>query len=176
MYNSSPVLSMLVFPYPLHFLAAPASELSTGRQWADQRALSLGPASVCVGTEAARSSHTGKRAARQCPHRRVCNHPDVWSHWRFGPNVDPTYSTTFGSARSIIYKSCVCFSLRAIILCEDAEDVKPVSGVSGPKSSKWCCNKFWEDRAGSASNWGRWVIEWLSLKEQNDFTFVLPSE
>lgn len=48
---------------------APASELSAGRQRADQRALSLGPASVCIGVETARSSHARQRAARQCPNR-----------------------------------------------------------------------------------------------------------
>ena len=65
-------------------LAAPASELSSGWQWTDQRALPVGPASVCLGAEAAGSSNTRQRAARERPHRWVRNHPDVWSYWRFG--------------------------------------------------------------------------------------------
>ena len=40
------------------------------------------------------------------------------------------------------YDSCTsCFRhLRAIILCADTEDVESVPGVSGPKSSEWCCD------------------------------------
>lgn len=82
MWNSFPFI--LVFLYPVCCPAAPASELSAGRQWADQRALPLGPASICVSAETARSSHARQWAAWQRPHRWVCYHPDVWSHWRFG--------------------------------------------------------------------------------------------
>lgn len=34
------------------------------------------------------------------------------------------------------------FLLRAIVLCANTEDVKPVSGISGPKGPKWCCHQF----------------------------------
>lgn len=65
-------------------LAAPSLKFSTGWQWANQRALSLGPASICIGAEIAGSIETRQWAAWQRPHRWFCHYPNVWSHWRFG--------------------------------------------------------------------------------------------
>lgn len=110
--------------------AAPSSELASGWQRAHQGAFSLGPEAVCSGAEAARSSRPRHRAARQRPHRRVGHRPDVWSHRRFG---------VFLPSASFILPlrdSFLSLLLRTVVLRANTEDVKPVSGVPGPKGSE----------------------------------------
>lgn len=60
------------------------------------------------------------------------------------------------------------FSIRPLLLCEDAKDAEPVSRVSRPKGFEWSCNTLWEERSWSTCDRRRSVlILWCHV------TFVL---